>query len=485
MADQNLTIRIGAVITGVKEALLSIKASLTGVSGAAAKAEAAFLMLNKVLLSSVIGLIVVALAKLVQVFKDNEKAVKKLQPLMIGLERIGGGIYRAFEPLLDIFIELATKAMPYLTKGVGIVYSALYGLFTLVKTGGIGIGNILKGIFTLDGDAISKGYAQLKSSVFVAVDASLKAFDRYELGLTDLTKTEKKLLKKAAKDREKEQREAEQVLRDSLEGRKKLLESELLSVGRLSDRYLELKRAIAEVSTQLDSIGQKGGNQERQQALQNTLKDIEEDFRNLRFGEGKIDMSLLFTADQTRLSELATDAATDFSTKFREVLKTAGQVSGNITLVPSEAVMNSIIQMDALKTKINDVTTAFGQVMAPVIDTVFGALENGSSIFKAIGQSLKALVVQMGLAIVKAAALAAILALIPGAKEFFAVTGGAGGGGGFLDIFSQIFKFGKTAAPNFGGVSGGGLSGQVVFVQRGTDLVGVLQRSNNRINRVG
>jgi hypothetical protein len=431
-------------------------------------------------------LIVFALTKLIEVFKGNEVAMKKLQPLMIGLEKIGGGIFRAFEPLLDIFIELATKALPYVTKGVGILYSAMYGLFTFVKQTGLGIGNILKGIFTLDVESIKKGYSQLQGSVINAVTEAAKAFDRYEIGLTDLTKTEKKLLKKAAKDREKEQREAEQILRDTLEGKKKLLESELLSVGRLSDEYLRLKKAIAEVSTQIDSIGQKGGNKERQQALQNTIKDIEEDFRSKRFLEGQIDLGLLFTADKNRLSALATDAATDFTNRFGEVLKTAGEVNGNIKIVPSESVMNSIIQMDALKTKIGEITTAFGQVMAPVIETVFGALENGSSIFKAIGQSLKALVVQMGLAIVKAAALAAILSLVPGAKEFFAITGGASGGkAGFLDIFSQIFSFGKTSAPNFGGVSGGGLSGQVVFVQRGTDLVGVLQRSNNRINRVG
>lgn len=39
---------------------------------------------------------------------------------------------------------------------------------------------------------------------------------------------------------------------------------------------------------------------------------------------------------------------------------------------------------------------------------------------------------------------------------------------------------------NFGGLSGNmGISGQVVFVQRGSDLVGVLNRTNETINRVG
>ena len=44
----------------------------------------------------------------------------------------------------------------------------------------------------------------------------------------------------------------------------------------------------------------------------------------------------------------------------------------------------------------------------------------------------------------------------------------------------------KTSAVNFGGLQGGlGLSGQVVFVQRGSDLVGVINRANATINRVG
>lgn len=50
----------------------------------------------------------------------------------------------------------------------------------------------------------------------------------------------------------------------------------------------------------------------------------------------------------------------------------------------------------------------------------------------------------------------------------------------FLDLF------GTGGAANFSGVQGtGGLSGQVVFVQRGADLVGVLNRTNTNINRIG
>lgn len=49
----------------------------------------------------------------------------------------------------------------------------------------------------------------------------------------------------------------------------------------------------------------------------------------------------------------------------------------------------------------------------------------------------------------------------------------------FLDFFAP------NPVANFGGVQGGGLSGQVVFTQRGSDLVGVLNRTNTNIGRIG
>lgn len=66
------------------------------------------------------------------------------------------------------------------------------------------------------------------------------------------------------------------------------------------------------------------------------------------------------------------------------------------------------------------------------------------------------------------------------AKGIMATLGSFTKGGGLLG-------FGGVANPSFGGVNGGGmsLSGQVVFVQRGTDLVGALNRTNAQINRVG
>jgi hypothetical protein len=113
-------------------------------------------------------------------------------------------------------------------------------------------------------------------------------------------------------------------------------------------------------------------------------------------------------------------------------------------------------------------------------------LEKGKFSWKEFGnivlEQLKRIIVQIA-ATTAAAALANII--VPGAGTLAvgvanaAQRGTANIGGGGVSV-------GRPSAVNFGGIQGGlGLSGQVVFVQRGTDLVGVLNRSNATINRVG
>ena len=153
--------------------------------------KVAFSSFNTALKASVIGLIVSALAGLVAAFSSNEAAMKKLQPLFIGLEKILGGIFRAFEPLLDVFMEMVEAVLPPLTKGIGIFYSVLFGLFTLIKDVGVGVGKTLKGIFTFDWDSITEGVSQVAGSIGNAVKAGDQAYARFTAGTKELTKTEK------------------------------------------------------------------------------------------------------------------------------------------------------------------------------------------------------------------------------------------------------------------------------------------------------
>lgn len=138
-----------------------------------------------------IGLIVAAVGGLVAAFTQSETAMKKLQPLFIAFEKILGGIFKAFEPLLDAFIELATSALPYITKGIGMFYSGLYSLFTLVKNVGVSVGKLLKGIFTLDFDALKEGAAGIKDAFTGVAKTFDDTYKRFDEGTKEQTKTEK------------------------------------------------------------------------------------------------------------------------------------------------------------------------------------------------------------------------------------------------------------------------------------------------------
>jgi hypothetical protein len=314
------------------------------------------------------------------------------------------------------------------------------------------------------------------------VDAAVKAFDRYEVGLTDLTETEKKLAKKAAKDREAAQREADAKLKDTLEARKARLESEIKNVGQLTDEYLRLKKEIRTIDFNISLIGKKGGQSDLKKAFENEIKDITDEFKAGRFSAGKIDYTAFFELDFEGIRAKAKEYGLIASNAFAEAAKlSTGKLNNQVTITPTGDAKKNIDAQKELEARVLATTNAFNNFLAPAIEVVYGALANGGNIFKALGQGLKALIVQMGLAVAKALVLSAILA---------GVTGGASAaGGGFFKTFTGLLSkgLGGVAAPNLGGIGRAGteLSGQVVFVQRGPDLVGVLNAGNAQIRRTG
>jgi hypothetical protein len=151
-----------------------------------------------------IGLLVSIIGGIAAAFSSVEGAGKKLEPLLIGFEKILGGILEVIQPLLDAFLDLALKALPYITSGIGKLYSGFVAFFTLIKEAGLGVGKILKGIFTLDADTISAGYEQLKGSLGKTVIAYEEGVKRFEAGTKRQTKTEKENAKERQEIADKE-----------------------------------------------------------------------------------------------------------------------------------------------------------------------------------------------------------------------------------------------------------------------------------------
>lgn len=155
-----------------------------------------------------------------------------------------------------------------------------------------------------------------------------------------------------------------------------------------------------------------------------------------------------------------------------------------------EAASNAIF--DGQRKQVSSITDAFNNLLAPSIDAVFSALATGQNAFKALGDSLKQLVIQLVATVIKAAALAAVISAITGTPFNVALKGTLTGSQqlGNLSTLTGGGRIGGAAAPTFPrgtAFTGGGmqLAGNVTFVQRGPDLVGVLNQGNARINRVG
>jgi hypothetical protein len=146
--------------------------------------------------------------------------------------------------------------------------------------------------------------------------------------------------------------------------------------------------------------------------------------------------------------------------------------------------------LGALQSQAENITTVFASTLGPAIDGIFNALASGQDVIKNLGLTFKRLVIDIAATVIKTLALQAILAALSGGASA-GVTAAVGGAASLLrGVTGAAGGVRRVAAPTFSGGAGinaGGLqlAGQVVFVQRGPDLVGVLNQGNARIGRVG
>ncbi|CAB4148595.1 hypothetical protein UFOVP531_12 [uncultured Caudovirales phage] len=222
-----------------------------------------------------IGLIVSLLGGLVAAFSNNEGAMQKIQPLIDGLKKAFQGVFRAVEPLFDTFIDLATDALPYVSKGIGMVYSAMMAYFTFIKESGTGVMKILKGVFTLDADAITEGIDQVGGSFKKTQNSYSESMKRFSQGSKELTEKEKEELekrednRKAAleKQQENEKRAREKAAEEEQKRREKIAEDKK-KFDEETQAGLELLRQ-ANLNKDLEDSANKRGLLDEQIALLN------------------------------------------------------------------------------------------------------------------------------------------------------------------------------------------------------------------------
>ena len=206
------------------DTLESAPGPLGALGGALNKAKVATVSFGTALKAIGIGLIVSAIAGLVAAFNESEKASKKLQPILIGFQRIFNGIFAALEPVIDAVLELATKAMPYVTQAFGVAYSAISSFLQ-------GIGKLGSALYKLFKGDFAGAWEDAKASVTEFGKRYDEANQNFIAGTKELTSTEKEELEKRQKQNEEAARKRQEAaekekerLRKEAEEKKKILD---------------------------------------------------------------------------------------------------------------------------------------------------------------------------------------------------------------------------------------------------------------------
>lgn len=254
-----------------------------------------------------IGLIVGLLGGLTAAFASSDDQMKKFQPLLIGLEKILNGILGAVQPLIDGFIDLATKALPYVSKAFGVVYSAVTAVFQSLGKLGSAVVKLIKGDF-------SGAWADAKESVTGFVGNYEKGMARFDEGTKKATKTSKE---EADKQRE--------ILLKKLEAQDKYNEAVLakLKAQALAETFNEEQKLGVEEAFAKKSFELK--NKEIDAKLKLYKKDSVEykglQAEKISLEAGYIEQTKSFADQELKIRKENNDAIIDFEVQLAKRLQ--------------------------------------------------------------------------------------------------------------------------------------------------------------------
>ncbi len=216
-----------------------------------------------------IGLVVGLIGMLVKAFSENEKAMKKLEPIMIQFEQILGGIFTALEPVFDMFVDLAIKAMPLFTTGIKYIYTSISTLLQSIGK----LGSALYKVFSGD---FKGAWEDAKSSVTGFGDTFNKTAEAFDKGASEMTKTEKKNAEEQEKIRKEKAEKAAKAAADALALRKADLEAKIKLETDAENTSKEKLMALYEERFQAEIKGQKMTDAQKQVLRAENAKKVDE-----------------------------------------------------------------------------------------------------------------------------------------------------------------------------------------------------------------
>jgi len=219
--------------------LASAGGPLGALGGALNKAKVSTVSFGTALKATGIGLVVSLIAGLVAAFAESEKATKKLQPLLIGFQKIFAGIFAAIEPVFNALVDFAVEALPMVTKGIGMAYSAVTSFIQGLGLLASAVGKLIKGDF-------SGAWDSAKEAVTGFGDRYEAANKRFIDGTKEVTKTEQEEL-------EKRKAAAEKAAEERRKREEKERQEELKRIERQNEAKMALMQNLNDEQTKKEA----------------------------------------------------------------------------------------------------------------------------------------------------------------------------------------------------------------------------------------
>lgn len=327
---------------------------LGAVGGALNKLKVSTQTFGGALKATGIGLFVAALGGLIAAFAQSERATKKLQPLLIGFQKIFNGIFAAIEPVFDAFIDLATNALPFVTKGFGVAYSAIVSFIQGIGSLGQAVGKLIQGDFVGAWDSAKE-----------AVTGFGKRYDeankRFIAGTQEVTKTEqeeldkrKEAAEKAAEERRKRE-EAELQYQQQLEDLRRKRFEESLKYGKfLRDQDLKAKDEERRKEEENEKRFLENRDKTIQAGIERNLKVIQ-GLQDLTKERNKTLTELLLSQDEIEAANLEEQ----YRRKF-ELIK--GNKEAEVALEKQYEGIKKNLRMNAINEELGNYASAAGSI---------------------------------------------------------------------------------------------------------------------------
>lgn len=351
------------------------------------------------------------------------------------------------------------------------------------------------------GKEIEKYSKTLQStrSQIIATDPLISGLDKTLPKTKEQLAQEARLQQKAAEDLRQARIAAEIKI---IESRIKLEESALKNLDNLTREYQDKKLNILKLETDIRKLQIEAtitDTKQRNEALKNLDLEYANDARAIINGlaDDRKKANDKQVSDAKNALAQQTKDLEDYINNTTEAYNR--QDPGGVQRRINEFYKNLAAQNKAIDESLkqqskayNDFAKNLASNFANIAGDLAEAFMNGQNAAEVFRSSLKRLIADLVVTIAKAAILRTITSAIGGGGGFAASTGGLlGGGGGFnlFDFFGARAEAiaGNAPRPRGVNIGAGGmtLAGNVTFVQRGTDLVGVLNAGNARIKRVG